>query len=298
MFKKILIAFLVVSFSAAGIFSIASGAGSWNPFQNQDQAIQLQSLSEATTNEPLDFLQQSLESIDDEMDDIESPEDEPEDEDDEFNPEEDPYCNGTATSPHPVGTKLAELYQVPYEEIMSWYCLGNGFGEISIAYAINLDNGTPVADLFAMHDSGMGWGEIMMALGYEPGDFPKKLKFTYQGKKWCDVDLESAKIEKLAEKLGLTIEEVTQWLCEDSVKIGMLQKAVKLSGELGIPPDEILAKRQEGMSWGEIYKEYGKIPAKQEKKGEQYPSSNSQNPGNSQDKGNKNGWQKNGKSKP
>lgn len=303
MFKKIMIALLLVSFAAVGIFSVANGAGSWSPFQNQDQAAKLVVQSAETSDEYLDFVQESIFLVGGELDDLENPQDDLEDGEEEFNPEEDVYCNGTATSPHPVGTKLAELYLVSYEEIMSWYCLGWGFGEIAIAYTISMDSLTPVADLFAMHESGMGWGEIMMELGYEPGDFPKKLKLAHQEKKWCEVDLESSKIERLAEKLGLTTEEVTAWLCEDSANIGMLQKAASLAAELGVPLDEIIAKRQDGMSWGEIFKEYDKIPANhnQEKKGEPNPSTSNNtqsNPGNSPDNGNKNGSQKNGKSKP
>jgi hypothetical protein len=70
----------------------------------------------------------------------------------------------TGANPQPKGQKLAELYGVPYEEIMGWFCQGFGFGEIDLAYSLSAQTGTPVDQIFAMKSSGMGWGEIKKQL--------------------------------------------------------------------------------------------------------------------------------------
>ncbi len=71
----------------------------------------------------------------------------------------------TGTQQHPTGLKLAQRYGVSYEEIMGWFCTYNlGFGEIDEGYSLSLQTGIPVADVFSMRLSGMGWGEIKQAL--------------------------------------------------------------------------------------------------------------------------------------
>ena len=70
----------------------------------------------------------------------------------------------TGADSHPTGMSLAQQYAVSYEEIMGWFCQGFGFGEIEHAYSLSLESGTPVADIFAMRSSGMGWDEIRKAL--------------------------------------------------------------------------------------------------------------------------------------
>lgn len=65
-----------------------------------------------------------------------------------------------SAEPHPVATRLAREYGVPYEEIMGWKCSGFGFGEIDLAYGLSREFGIPVANLFNMKASGEGWGNI------------------------------------------------------------------------------------------------------------------------------------------
>lgn len=73
----------------------------------------------------------------------------------------------TGAQPHPTGMTLAQRYGVPYEEIMSWFCQGFGFGEIDLAYSLSLQSGQPVASIFEMKSSGMGWGQIKQQLAPE-----------------------------------------------------------------------------------------------------------------------------------
>lgn len=65
---------------------------------------------------------------------------------------------------HPVGLKLAEKYQVSYEEIMGWFCQNYGFGEIDMAYEMSQQTGISVEELFAMKAGGSGWGNIRKAV--------------------------------------------------------------------------------------------------------------------------------------
>jgi len=73
----------------------------------------------------------------------------------------------TGAQPHPVGSRLAQTYGVPYEEIMGWFCQGFGFGEIEQAYALSRETGVPVEEIFQMKSSGMGWGQIKQQLGQQ-----------------------------------------------------------------------------------------------------------------------------------
>ncbi len=70
----------------------------------------------------------------------------------------------TGANPHPEGMRLAQRYNVPYEEIMGWFCQNFGFGEIDLAYSLSQQSGKPVAEIFAMRRSGLGWGEIKKQL--------------------------------------------------------------------------------------------------------------------------------------
>jgi len=65
---------------------------------------------------------------------------------------------------HPEGLRLASRWGVSYNEIMSWFCQGYGFGEIDLAYELAGQSGKPVAEVFSMRASGMGWGNIKQAL--------------------------------------------------------------------------------------------------------------------------------------
>jgi hypothetical protein len=75
-------------------------------------------------------------------------------------------------APHPKGTQLAERYDVPYDEIMDWFCNGFGFGEVNRAYSLSLTKDMPVEDIFAMREDGLGWGQIKKQLGVKPGGGP------------------------------------------------------------------------------------------------------------------------------
>ncbi len=92
-------------------------------------------------------------------------------------------CDNSA-NPQPEGLRLAQRYQVPYEEIMSWFCKGFGFGEIDLAYGLSVESGMPVSEIFRMRSDGMGWGNIKKAVSaqvpYQSGQpNAKKQRETY-----------------------------------------------------------------------------------------------------------------------
>jgi hypothetical protein len=80
-------------------------------------------------------------------------------------------CDKTS---HPKAQDLALLYGVAEETILGWFCQGFGFGEIDLAYGLSLQSGAPVADLFALKQSGLGWGEIKQQVLDKPR--PEKIK--------------------------------------------------------------------------------------------------------------------------
>ena len=71
----------------------------------------------------------------------------------------------TGANPHPRGTDLAEYYQVPYEQIMTWFCQGHfGFGEIMHALEASQQTELTPEQILGMR-VGHGWGQIWKELG-------------------------------------------------------------------------------------------------------------------------------------
>ena len=76
-------------------------------------------------------------------------------------------CTG---NDQPHAQTLADKYEVDYDEIMGWFCDGNGFGEIELAYDLSLVNGQTAAEIFALREAGTGWGQIKKEVGGSPSD--------------------------------------------------------------------------------------------------------------------------------
>jgi hypothetical protein len=71
------------------------------------------------------------------------------------------FCQTDSGMTHPVANQLAAQYATDYETIIAWFCKGFGFGEIGLAYNLSEQTETAVVDLFALHQAGYGWGQIM-----------------------------------------------------------------------------------------------------------------------------------------
>jgi hypothetical protein len=75
-----------------------------------------------------------------------------------------PFCDLENTV-HPTGKRLSERYDVPYIEIMYWFCQGFGFGEIDLAFNLLRTYEENYTDLtiekiFEMKEPGTSWGQI------------------------------------------------------------------------------------------------------------------------------------------
>lgn len=104
--------------------------------------------------------------------DEELPTSTPEPDEGEVAPEDDPQDDGTETDTlHPVAQRLAETFDVPYEEVMALHESGIGFGVIGRAYltAEASDGDLTFEDVLELHQSGMGWGKIKHEYGIHPG---------------------------------------------------------------------------------------------------------------------------------
>jgi hypothetical protein len=77
-------------------------------------------------------------------------------------------CDNKVSNPKAV--KLAQVWGVSTEEIMGWFCQGFGFGEIDLAYSLAHQANVPVASVFDLRKSGLGWGQIKQMLNSKPGN--------------------------------------------------------------------------------------------------------------------------------
>jgi uncharacterized protein (DUF433 family) len=165
-----------------------------------------------------------------------------------------PYCDGTATEPHPGVSWLSEFLGVPYEEILGWLCDGWSLQEIALAYKVSEQTGVPVADLFAMRESGKSWQEILVELGLLPEDFIGK-PVMLPDKNICMDDAVHPLAARLAEKLGVSLDEIKDLFC-NGYGFGEIEQAYAIAAQVGVPVSEIIAMRQSGMSWGEIRQQF------------------------------------------
>ena len=79
---------------------------------------------------------------------------------------------------HPVAQRLAETYDVAYEDIMTWFCEGRyGMGEImhALQNSGDEDGNAPEQVLLRKTELG-GWGQVWQELGLigKPDDKPDK----------------------------------------------------------------------------------------------------------------------------
>jgi hypothetical protein len=73
---------------------------------------------------------------------------------------------------HPVATRIAETFDVTYEEVMAMHCAGEGFGNIIRAYTLAAasTDGATAQDFIDRHHNGEGWGHIMADSDVHPSD--------------------------------------------------------------------------------------------------------------------------------
>ncbi|HEX7976748.1 MAG TPA: DUF5666 domain-containing protein [Anaerolineales bacterium] len=179
--------------------------------------------------------------------------------------------NCTGAQPHPTGTALAQSFGVPYEEIMGWFCQGFGFGEIERAYTWSRETGVPVAKIFELRRSGLGWGEIKKILptltvtpGPEPlvppSETPAPAATASVLTDCTGADPQPVGM-RLALQYGVPYQEIMGWFCQ-GFGFGEIDRAYGLSRQSGVPVASIFAMKSSGMGWGEIMKQIGGKPGK------------------------------------
>jgi hypothetical protein len=212
------------------------------------------------------------------------------------------YCSNLETYYHPVGYKIAQLYEVDYEdEVMSWYCAGYGLGEVKLAFQISEKTEYPVESLFAMRNSGQGWGKIM----HMPGELDDPEKFdddpsvteelletqelegnTKSGEEDPDEDERTSGEEvgictgadphptgeSLALEYNVGYDVIMAYFCR-GYGFGEIRLAYNIAYTVGVDVDVVFDQRAGGMGWGQIMQDYE-------------VSGNPKNPGNGgEDKG-------------
>jgi len=198
-------------------------------------------------------------------------------------PTQTPETDCTGANPHPKGEALAQEYDVPYEEIMGWFCQNYGFGEIDQAYGLSLQYSVPVADIFALRASGLGWGKIKKGLANgsllpteptvtpsdapEPSDTPEPPEATEppepteadekkSGNACSPGASQHPQGVKLAQQFGVSYEAIMNWYCQ-GFSFGDIKQAYGLSQDYNTPVADIFEMRASGMGWGQIKKELG-----------------------------------------
>lgn len=75
-------------------------------------------------------------------------------------------CTGDCLGPerHAIGESIAETFETPYEQVMTWFCEGHEFEDILLALQTQEDSGVPAEELLAMRPE-KAWEQIWEELG-------------------------------------------------------------------------------------------------------------------------------------
>lgn len=149
---------------------------------------------------------------------------------------------------------LAAFFEVPVSDVLALHSEGYGWGELAIVYALAQESGWDVDDILAMKSSGIGWGEIAQFLGLPPSNRDRNLGRIVSGRVVAS-DTIPVGAQRLAERLGADPEEVAA-LLDQGASYGAVIVAYKLAGQYeGATPEDLVARRMEGTSWGQLKKE-------------------------------------------
>ena len=142
--------------------------------------------------------------------------------------------------------RLSQQFGVSYEEIMIWYCSGYGFGEIELAYNLSQMSNQPVYVIFNLNAS-MTWSEISAYLTeYQLANQASAAN--------CPVAVSELKAQQLADKYGVTIDEVIALLCQGN-SYSTIDLTYSLAQEYNLTPEQILEMKAKGLNWGQLKKE-------------------------------------------
>jgi hypothetical protein len=82
-------------------------------------------------------------------------------------PEIEPSGAYPQPKPHPIGESISEKFEVPYEDVMDWFCGGETFEDILLALETQDLSGRSVEELFVMKEQ-MSWEDIWKELSIVP----------------------------------------------------------------------------------------------------------------------------------
>lgn len=81
------------------------------------------------------------------------------------NQPQDPAGDCFATERHKVGESIAATFEVPYEQVITWFCQGSEFADILLALQTSEETGLPVEELLEKRAGGQSWDEIWKEIG-------------------------------------------------------------------------------------------------------------------------------------
>ena len=172
------------------------------------------------------------------------------------------YCVGA--DQHPTAQRLAETYDVTYEEIMRWFCDdGYGLGEIEHALQTSAATDLSVQEVFDLKTDLGGWGEVWQNLGLIGSTDDDSEEFTEQEEEemaYC-VGVEPHPVaQRLAETYDVAYEDIMTWFCEGRYGLGEIMHALQTSDdEDGNAPEQVLLRKTELGGWGQVWQELGLI---------------------------------------
>lgn len=67
--------------------------------------------------------------------------------------------------PDPIAESIASTYEVPYQQIIDWYCAGSSFDDILLALETSLATHIPPETLLSMRGE-KEWEEIWVEIGF------------------------------------------------------------------------------------------------------------------------------------
>ncbi len=70
----------------------------------------------------------------------------------------------------PVAQRIADAFNVSYDDVMRMHCAGNGFGEITRAFVLQTKTNVSAWTYLQMHMNGEGWGQIIKDADVKPSD--------------------------------------------------------------------------------------------------------------------------------
>jgi|GEM_PF-2487492 len=186
---------------------------------------------------------------------------------------EDPFPAPTCMTHmiHPVGMKLALQYDTPYEEIMSWFCQGFGFGQIIHALQTSQVTELSPEELLLLKVELGSWGEVWKALNLiepEDGDMAEEEEQEGEDQKDEEETAERCPTDnieahpagmKLSAQFNVEYEAVMTWFCQ-GYGFGEIMLALQTSQIYEeLTPEELLAMKTETGGWGKVWQELGLI---------------------------------------